>query len=295
VLATCANLERHGFEVTYAPVDRFGQVDPAAVADAITPHTTTVIVGYANNEVGTIQPVAEIGALCRELGIRFVVDATQAAAHLPMAVDDLQADVLGLAAHKFEGPKGIGALFIRQGTNLIAQQAGGSQERQRRAGTENVAGAVGLATALRLARADATAAAAESDRQRGLRDGLIGQLGEITDGELTGHPTARLPNSVSWVFEAVEGGDLVAALDLEGVEGSTGSACTSGSAEPSHVLQAMGVPPERIRGSLRLTLGRTTTADEVARAGELVAMCVDRVRATASPEAAEVSVASAGV
>jgi cysteine desulfurase len=156
-----------------------------------------------------------------------------------------------------------------------------------------VAGAVGLATALRLARGDAAAAASEADRQRGLRDGLIGQLEEIADGELTGHPTARLPNSVSWVFEGVEGGDLVAALDLEGVAASTGSACTSGSAEPSHVLQAMGVSPERIRGSLRLTLGRTTTADEVARAGELVAMCVHRVRAAATP-ASEVGVATAG-
>jgi cysteine desulfurase len=293
VLATCASLERHGFEVTVVPVDRYGQVDPAAIADAISPHTTTVIVGYGNNEVGTIQPIAEIGALCRERGIRFVVDATQAAGYLPIAVNDLQADVLGLAAHKFEGPKGIGALFIRQGTNLVPQQAGGSQERQRRAGTENVAGAVGLATALRLARGDAAVAAAESDRQRGMRDGLLGQLGAIADAELTGHPTARLPNSVSWVFEGVEGGDLVAALDLEGVAASTGSACTSGSAEPSHVLAAMGVPPERIRGSLRLTLGRTTTAEEVERAGELVARCVDRVRAAANPQAAEVSVAPA--
>jgi cysteine desulfurase len=297
VLATCAGLERHGFEVSYMPVDRYGQVDPVAVADAIGPHTTTVIVGYANNEVGTIQPVAEIGALCREHGVRFVVDATQAAGALPIDVDALQADVLGIAAHKFEGPKGVGALFIRQGTNLIPQQAGGSQERQRRAGTENVAGAVGLASALQLARGDAAAAGAESDRQRGLRDALIARLGEIADGELTGHPVARLPNSISWAFTGVEGGDLVAALDLEGVATSTGSACTSGSAEPSHVLMAMGIAPERIRGSLRLTLGRTTTAEETARAGDLVATCVERVRASARPEAPdvpEVGVAPAG-
>jgi cysteine desulfurase len=293
VLATLASLERHGFEVTMVPVDRFGQVDPDAVAAAIGPHTTVVVVGYANNEVGTIQPVAEIGARCRERGIRYVVDATQAAAYLPIAVDALQADVLGISGHKIEGPKGVGALFVRQGTNLIPQQSGGSQERQRRAGTENVAGAVGLATALRLARGDATAAA-ETDRQRTLRDALIGRLGEITDGELTGHPTARLPNSVSWVFEAVEGGDLVAALDLEGLAASTGSACTSGSAEPSHVLQAMGVAPERIRGSLRLTLGRTTTTEEVDRAAELVTTCVARVRAAAAPFPAEVGVAPAG-
>jgi cysteine desulfurase len=294
VLATLAGLERHGFEVTTVLVDRYGQVDPEAIAAAIRPHTTVVVVGYANNEVGTIQPVAEIGARCRELGIRFVVDATQAAAHMPIEVDGLQADVLGISAHKIEGPKGVGALFIRQGTNLIPQQSGGSQERQRRAGTENVAGAVGLATALRLARGDAAASAAEADRQRGLRDALIGRLGEINGGELTGHPAARLPNSVSWAFEAVEGGDLVAALDLEGVASSTGSACTSGSAEPSHVLLAMGVAPERIRGSLRLTLGRTTTADEVARAAELVASCVARVRAAAAPLPTEVGVAPAG-
>jgi cysteine desulfurase len=290
VLATCANLERHGFEVTYLPVDRYGQVGTDQVAEAISEHTTTVVIGYANNEVGTIQPVAEIGSVCRERSVRYVVDATQAAAYLPIDVDALQADVLGIAAHKFGGPKGVGAIFIRQGTNLIPQQAGGSQERQRRAGTENVAGAVGLATALQLARGDA---GSEADRQRGLRDELVGRLGDIPDGELTGHPSARLPNSVSWAFGGIEGGDLVAALDLEGVEASTGSACTSGSAEPSHVLLAMGVPPERIRGSLRLTLGRTTTADETARAAELVAACVARVRAAANTAVTEVPVASA--
>jgi cysteine desulfurase len=294
ILGACAALERHGFEVTQVPVDRYGQVDPAAVAGAIGPHTTLVAIGYANNEVGTIQPIAEIGALCRAEGIRSYVDATQAAAALPLAVDDLQVDALGLSAHKIEGPKGVGALFIRQGTNVIPQQAGGSQERQRRAGTENVAGAVGLARALELARADATAQANESDRQRGLRDGLIGRLGEIADGELTGHPTARLPNLVSWVFEGVEGGDLVAALDLEGIETSTGSACTSGSADPSHVLLAMGIPPERVRGSLRLSLGRTTTAEETARAADLVASSVERVRAASVPLPVEPAIAPAG-
>jgi cysteine desulfurase len=294
VLGTCAALERHGFEVTVLPVDRYGQVDPDAVADAIGPHTTTVVIGYANNEVGTIQPVGEIGTVCRERNVRYVVDATQAATSLPIDVNGLQADVLGISAHKIEGPKGVGALFIRQGTNLIPQQSGGSQERQRRAGTENVAGAVGLATALRLARGDAAAMGAEADRLRGLRDRLITQLGDISDGELTGHPTARLPNSVSWVFQGVEGGDLVAALDLEGVAASTGSACTSGSAEPSHVLAAMGVPPDRIRGSLRLTTGRTTAADEVVAAADAVVACVARVRAAAAPLPAETSPAPAG-
>jgi cysteine desulfurase len=294
VLAACASLERHGFEVTYVPVDRYGQVEPAAVAEAIGPHTTMAVIGYANNEVGTIQPVAEIGAICRERGIRLYVDATQAAAALPLDVDALQVDLLGISAHKIEGPKGVGALFVRQGTNVIPQQVGGSQERQRRAGTENVAGAVGLAAALHLVRDDPAAMATESDRQRVLRDGLLGRLGTISDGELTGHPTARLPNSVSWVFEGVEGGDLVAALDLDGLAVSTGSACTSGSAEPSHVLVAMGIPAERIRGSLRITLGRTTTATETEHAADLVTAAVARIRAAAAISAPEISAAPAG-
>ncbi|MGH2462287.1 MAG: cysteine desulfurase family protein [Candidatus Limnocylindria bacterium] len=294
VLNTCGVLERHGFQVTYLPVDRYGQVDPAAVAEAIGPHTTLVAIGYANNEVGTIQPIADIGAICRERKVAFFADATQAAASLPLDVDSLEVDLLGIAAHKIEGPKGVGALFVRQGTNLIPQQQGGSQERQRRAGTENVAGAVGLGEALRLARSDAEALAAENDRQRALRGQLTQRLEGIPDGQLTGHPEARLPNSVSWVFRQVEGGDLVAALDLEGVAASTGSACTSGSAEPSHVLGAMGVAAELIRGSLRLTLGRTTTGTEVDEAADAVVACVARVRSAAQPVQADVAPAPAG-
>ena len=278
VLQTCAMLERHGFEVTYLPVDRYGQVDPAAVAEAIGSHTTLVAIGYANNEVGTIQPVAAIGAICRAAGVALYTDATQAAAWLPLDVDALQVDLLGVAAHKVEGPKGVGALFVRQGTSLIPQQQGGSQERQRRAGTENVAGIVGLAEALRLARADAGAMAVEAQRLRDLGERIRDRLAAITDGEMTGALPARLPNNVSWAFGGLEGGDLVTALDLEGVAASTGSACTSGSTEPSHVLAAMGVSPDRIRGSLRLTTGRTTTVEEVEAASELVALCVERVR-----------------
>ena len=294
VLNTCAVLERHGFAVTYLPVDRYGQVDPAAVAQAIGPHTTLVAIGYANNEVGTIQPIAEIGAVCRERKVAFYTDATQAAASLPLDVDSLQVDLLGIAAHKIEGPKGVGALFVRQGTNVIPQQQGGSQERQRRAGTENVAGAIGLGEALRLARGNAEGLAAEKERQRGLRSHLTHRLEVIPDGQLTGHPEARLPNSVSWVFRGVEGGDLVAALDLEGVAASTGSACTSGSAEPSHVLGAMGVPADLIRGSLRLTLGRMTTGAEVDQAADAVAACVERVRAAAQPVQTDAAPAPAG-
>jgi len=282
VLQACAMLERHGFEVTYLPVDRYGQVDPAAVADAIGSHTTLVAVGYANNEVGTIQPIAAIGAICRAAGVTFYTDATQAAAWLPLDVDALQVDALGLAAHKVEGPKGVGALFVRQGTNLIPQHQGGSQERQRRAGTENVAGIVGLAEALRLARGDPEAMAAEVQRQRGLGERIRTRLAAIPDGEMTGALPVRLPNNVSWAFGGLEGGDLVTALDLEGVAASTGSACTSGSTEPSHVLTAMGVNADRIRGSLRLTTGRTTQLEDVETAAELVAVCVERVRGGSS-------------
>jgi len=238
VLQACAMLERHGFEVTYLPVDRYGQVDPAAVADAIGSHTTLVAIGYANNEVGTIQPIAAIGAICRAAGVTFYTDATQAAAWLALDVDALQVDALGLAAHKVEGPKGVGALFVRQGTNLIPQHQGGSQERQRRAGTENVAGIVGLAEALRLARGDPEAMAAEVQRQRGLGERIRTRLAAISDGEMTGALPVRLPNNVSWAFGGLEGGDLVTALDLEGVAASTGSACTSGStaAEPLRMV-----------------------------------------------------------
>lgn len=278
VLQACAMLERHGFEITYLPVDRYGQVDPAAVAEAIGPHTTLVAIGYANNEVGTIQPIAAIGAVCRTAGVAFYTDATQAAPWLPLLVDDLQVDLLGIAAHKLEGPKGVGALFVRQGTSLIPQQSGGSQERQRRAGTENVAGIVGLAEALRLARGDARALVVEGERQRSLGERIRTRLAAIPDGEMTGALPVRLPNNVSWAFGGLEGGDLVTALDLEGVAASTGSACTSGSTDPSHVLLAMGVSPERIRGSLRLTTGRTTTVEDVDAAAELVAACVERVR-----------------
>ena len=278
VLQACAMLERHGFEISYLPVDRYGQVDPAAVAEAIGPHTTLVAIGYANNEVGTIQPIAAIGAICRAAGVTFYTDATQAAAWLPLLVDDLQVDLLGIAAHKVEGPKGVGALFVRQGTSLIPQQSGGSQERQRRAGTENVAGIVGLAEALRLARGDARALVVEGERQRSLGERIRTRLAAIPDGEMTGALPVRLPNNVSWAFGGLEGGDLVTALDLEGVAASTGSACTSGSTDPSHVLVAMGISPERIRGSLRLTTGRTTTVEDVDAAAELVAVCVERVR-----------------
>ncbi len=279
VLNACSVLERFGFEVVYLPVDRYGSVDPADVAASITDRTVLVSVQYANNEVGTIQPVAEIGAICRELGTLFHVDAVQAAAFLPLDVDELRADLVSLGAHKLYGPKGAGALFVRQGTAVLPQLSGGSQERQRRAGTENVAGAVGFARALGLIHADVSAREAENERQATLRDGLIARLTAVAGVALTGHPAQRLPNSASFVIDGVEGGDLVAALDLEGIEASTGSACTTGSVDPSHVLLAMGIDPERAHGSLRLTLGRGTTADDVERTLRVATRAIGRLRA----------------
>ena len=259
ILNATAILERSGFEVTVLPVDRYGQVDPIDVAAALTERTTLVSVMAANNEVGTIQPIPAIGEIVRGHGAKLHVDAVQFAAHEPIDVDAWQADLISLSAHKLGGPQGVGALFVRRGTQMLPQLQGGSQERQRRAGTENVAGIVGFGAAVRLASVDV----AELDRLRGLcgrlRDGLL-----ALDGvDLTGHPGARLPNNVSVVIDGVEGGDLVAALDLEGIETSTGSACTSGSTEPSHVLLAMGIDPHLAHGSLRLTLGRETSETDV--------------------------------
>jgi cysteine desulfurase len=277
IMSSAAVLERQGFEVTYLPVDRYGRVDPAGVAAAITERTSLVSIQAANNEVGTLQPLAEIGAACRERGVAFHTDAVQSAVFDAPTPDAWQASMISLAAHKLGGPKGIGALYVRQGTPMLPQLSGGAQERQRRAGTENVAGIVGFAAAMRLAYPPADLAP--------LRDRLIAGLTELDGAQLTGHPTERLPNSASIVFEGVEGGDLVAALDLEGIEASTGSACTTGSVEPSHVLLAMGIDEARAHGSLRLTLGRETTAADIERTIEVVRACVARLR-LAQPVAA---------
>jgi cysteine desulfurase len=281
VMNSAGMLERHGFSITFLPVDRYGRVDPAEVAAAITDATVLVSIQAANNEVGTIQPVAEIGAVCRARGIPFHTDAVQAAASVPPTPDAWQATALSLSAHKLGGPKGVGALHVRQGTAMVPQLSGGSQERQRRAGTENVAGIVGFAAAMRLAYEEPPELAPVRDR---LITGLTGLDGVM----LTGHPTERLPNSASVVIEGIEGGDLVAALDLEGIEASTGSACTTGSVEPSHVLLAMGLDPHLAHGSLRLTLGRDTTETDVDRTLEAVAQIVPRLRAAHEPRPAPV-------
>lgn len=281
VLQACALLERHGFEITYLAVDQHGLVDPAAVEAAITDRTVLVSVMAANNEVGTIQPIAEIGSICRAHRVAFHVDAVQAAPFLPIDVNTWQVDLLSVSAHKLYGPKGSGALFVRQGTPLVPLLQGGAQERQRRAGTENVAGAAGLAAAFAVA-AEESKRTAENDRLTSQRDALLAGMLAVPGASLTGHPQLRLPNSASVVFDGIEGGDLVAALDLEDIEASTGSACTTGSVEPSHVLLAMGIEPERARGSLRMTLGRENTSADVAETIEAVTRCVARLRA-ASP------------
>ncbi len=283
VLNTCAILERSGFEVTYLPVDRYGRVDPAEVEAALTDHTALVSIMYANNEVGTIQPIAEIGAICRRAGVLFHTDAVQAGGFLPLDVDRLGADLLTLSAHKVYGPKGVGALFVRQGTALLPQVQGGAQERQRRAGTENVAGIVGFARALDLVQGDPAARDAENAGLAVLRDRLFASVRDLEGIAATGHPVERLPHNASWLIDGVEGGDLIAALDLGGVAGSTGSACISGSDEPSHVLLAMGFDPEQSHGALRLTAGRSTTATQIDQAAEVLRASIARLREQAVP------------
>ncbi len=281
---TLAHLEKFGFEVVEVPVDRYARVDPADIEHAITDRTILVSVMLANNEVGSIQPIAEIGALVRaHRGILFHVDAVQAAPWLDLDVTGLGADLVALAAHKAEGPKGTGALWIRRGTHILAQQHGGSQERHRRAGTENVAGAVGMATAFELRTAERTEVVA---RVRALRDRLAAALLAIDGVELTGHPVDRLPHILSLIVHGADGGSVATALDLEGIAASTGSACTTGSTEVSHVLAAMGYPTEEARGSLRLSLGRTTTAGEIDDVIRIAPPVLRRQLATAAATAA---------
>ncbi len=260
VLHTCQYLDRFGFKTTYLPVDEYGCVDPEQVARAITDQTVLVSVMYANNEIGTIEPIAEIGRICRAKKIPFHIDAVQAAGALSLDVTELNVDLLSLSAHKFYGPKGMGILYVRQGMRILPQLQGGSQERGRRAGTENVAGIVGTAAALRLAYDDLPFV---TPRVQALRDQLIKEILKIPGSQLSGHPTNRLPNNASFAFEGVEGESILLNLDLLGFAASTGSACTSGSVDPSHVLVALGLPPEWSHGSLRLTLGKNNTQEDV--------------------------------
>jgi cysteine desulfurase len=277
VLESCLLLEKFGFEVQRLPVDRYGRLDPDDLTAALGERTILVSLQLANNEVGTIQPLTELIERVRAASPALVhVDAVQGAAHLPLDVTALGADLVSLAAHKVEGPKGVGALWIRRGVAILPQVHGGSQERYRRAGTENVAGAVGMAVAFELAAAErATTAPAVRERRDRLRAALLAVEGV----ELTGHPVERLPNSLSLVVADVPGDDLVIALDLEEVACSTGSACTSGSSEPSHVLAAMGYPAAEARCALRLSLGRRSSDEDIETAVRIVPGAIERLRA----------------
>ena len=262
ILDTALDLEAHGqARVTVAPVDRDGRVSAQAVAGAIDDRTAIVSVMHGNNEIGTLQPIGEIGAICRARGVTFHSDAVQTVGAVAIDVRAMPIDLLSVNAHKFYGPKGVGALFIRRGTRVSTVQTGGGQEKGRRTGTENVPGIVGLGAALRIA---SSRRAAESARQADLRDRLIREIRtRIPDATLTGHPTDRLPNSASFCFSGTQGEALVVSLDLEGFSVSSGSACTSGNTDPSHVLLALGLDRDLAQGSLRLTLGRDTTGADI--------------------------------
>lgn len=275
VLDVCRSLQEEGYRVTFLPVDGYGLVDPGSLEEAIDDDTVLVSIMTANNEVGTIQPVEEIGEIVRERGILFHTDAVQAVGNIPVDVRRMKADLLSLSAHKFYGPKGVGVLYVRRGVNTAPVNYGGGQERGLRPGTENVAGIVGLGKAIELAVGELTEYAGKLRR---LRDRLIEGLLTIEKVYLNGHPTHRLPGNVNVSFAYIEGESLLLSLDIKGIAASSGSACTSGSLEPSHVLTAMGVDHQTAHGSLRLTLGRDNTADDVDYVLEALPPIVDRLR-----------------
>ncbi len=267
----------HGFEVTFVEVDQYGMADPDAIGRAIRPDTILISVMYANNEVGTVQPLAEIGTIARAHGIPLHTDAVQAGGQLNLDVDRLKVDLLALSAHKFYGPKGVGMLYVRSGTELISALTGGGHERGRRPGTVNVAEIVGLATALQLAQERREV---ENARVAALRDQLVSSVFErIPEVQLTGHPTRRLPNNASFAIKSVDGETLLMALDLEGICVSTGSACTTGEAEPSHVLLSLGLEREWAIGSLRMTLGHLTKPEDIATVSDVLPRVVEQLRA----------------
>lgn len=275
ILHTCAALEKEGFEVTYLPVDSKGLVTAEQVRQAIRPDTALVSIMYANNEIGTVQPISEIADVCKEAGVRFHTDAVQAVGHLPISVREQNITMLSLSAHKLHGPKGVGALIVRKGfipPNLID---GGGQEKGRRAGTENVSGIVGLGEAITAA---VEKMEEETPRVTALRDRLIDGLVKLPKVRLNGDRQHRLPGNVNLSFEGIEGESLLLMLDYAGICASSGSACTSGSLDPSHVLLAIGLPHEVAHGSLRLTLGDQTTDEDVDYILEQVPPIVERLR-----------------
>ncbi len=287
VLHTAERLEEEGFRVTYLPVGREGFVDMDELKAALDDETTLVSVMYANNEIGAINNIAEVAAIVKERDPRIAVhtDAVQAAGYLDLSVDALGVDLLSLAAHKIYGPKGAGVLYIRGRTPFVAQMLGGAQEKDRRAGTENLAGAAGMATALAIADSER---GERREHVQALRDRLAEELPKRVQGTRITGPTGaeqRLPNSFSCCFEGVEGESVLLQLDLKGISASSGSACTTGSLEPSHVLLAMGVPYATARGSLRLTLGKDNTAEEVERLLDIIPESVERLRSLAPSRA----------
>lgn len=281
VLHTLEAMEKEGrVEVTYLPVDEYGMVTAEQVEKAIRPDTVLVSIMFANNEVGTIMPIEQIGETCRKYGVLFHTDAVQAVGHVPVDVEKMHIDLLSLSGHKFHGPKGVGALYVRKGVRIPALILGGAQERRKRAGTENVPGIVGMGKAIELATAELEDNAA---KMKVLRDRLIfGIPARIPDVKLNGHPTERLPNNVNFSIRFIEGESILLMLDLNGIAASSGSACTSGSLDPSHVLLAMGLSHEVAHGSLRLTLSEFTTPEEIDYVLDTLPPIVEKLR-TMSP------------
>ena len=276
VLNTCRWLEKQGFDITYLPVDTCGMVSPDAVREAIRPETILVSIMTANNEIGTLEPVGKIGEICRRERILFHTDAVQAVGMIPVRAQDLNADLISISAHKFHGPKGTGALYLRKGIRLNALIHGGSQERSLRAGTENVPGIVGMGKAITVAAEEMEAV---TGRIRKLRDEFEKMITEQIPGtKVNGHPEKRLPNNCHFSFAGVDSEALLLRLDLAGISVSGGSACTAGSTEPSHVLQAIGLEKELLKGSIRITLGRKTTRDEMQKTAQVLTETVSDLR-----------------
>ncbi len=276
VLHTCQYLETCGYEVTYLGVDEFGKIRLDDLKKAIRPTTILISIMFANNEIGTVQPIKEIGEIAKEHGILFHTDAVQAYGHLPINVDEMHIDMLSASGHKINGPKGIGFLYIRKGVKSRSFVHGGAQERKRRAGTENVPGIVGFGKAAEIAMASMEQRAAYESE---LRDYLISKvMAEVPYVRVNGHPTDRLPNNVNFAFQFIEGESLLIMLDSKGICGSSGSACTSGSLDPSHVLLAIGLPHEIAHGSLRLTMSEDNTKEEMDFVAESIKTIVERLR-----------------
>lgn len=277
VLYTCKFLEKNGFTVTYLPVDHDGIVKLDELEKAITPQTILITIMHANNEIGTIQPISRIGEIAQKHGVTFHTDAVQTFGHIPVNVDDLNVDLLSMSAHKFYGPKGVGALYIRKGIKITPLIHGGDQEQHRRASTENVPGIIGMGKAVEIA---LETMENESTRQIKLRDEFIKKtLGIIPDAILNGHPSIRLPNNVNISFEGIEGESILLNLDMEGIAASTGSACSSSSLEPSHVLLSIGLTHEFAHGSVRFTMGKQTTRDELDHVIKVLPGIVKKLRA----------------